>query len=181
MSMILSSGERDTTNVATGRQSCFGHRGCFRDWCGHRQGLCRGRRIRGSYRSARCAGAELAKSLGASASYSHLDVRLESDWTSVIDSILKAHGKLDILVNNAGITGFESPAPQDPENVTMEDWHAVLATTLDGTSLGCKHAPRQSAIASSFGGCTKEKSVQSRIRISPWESRDSVVGWLSCT
>jgi len=84
----------------------------------------------------------LAKSLGASASYSHLDVRLESDWISVIDSILKDHGKLDILVNNAGITGFESPAPQDPENVTIEDWHAVLATNLDGTFLGCKHGIR---------------------------------------
>jgi NAD(P)-dependent dehydrogenase (short-subunit alcohol dehydrogenase family) len=66
-------------------------------------------------------GAALAKSLGASASYSHLDVRQESDWISVIDSILKQHRKLDILVNNAGITGFESPAPQDPENVTIED------------------------------------------------------------
>ena len=34
MSIILSSGERDTTNVAAGRQSCFGYRGCFRDWWG---------------------------------------------------------------------------------------------------------------------------------------------------
>ena len=51
-------------------------------------------------------GAALAKSLAASASSSHLDLRLESDWISVIDSILKDRGKLDILVNNAGITGL---------------------------------------------------------------------------
>lgn len=88
-------------------------------------------------------GAELAKSLGSSARYCHLDVRQESEWIAAIDSILKEHGKLDILVNNAGITGFEdSFVPHDPENTTLEDWRAVLATNLDGTFLGCKHAIR---------------------------------------
>lgn len=108
-------------------------------------------------------GAEVAKSLAPSASYSHLDVRLESDWISVIDSILNDRGKLDILVNNAGITGFESPGPQDPENVTMEDWHAVLATNLDGTFLGCKHGIR----------AMKSRQQGSIINIS---SRSGIVG-----
>src|SRR5271154_1204305 len=85
----------------------------------------------------------LAKSLGPSTEYCHLDVRQEPAWIAVIDSILQNHGKLDILVNNAGITGFEgATVPHDPEHATLADWHAVLATNLDGTFLGCKHAIR---------------------------------------
>lgn len=88
-------------------------------------------------------GTELAMSLGRSALYCHLDVRQESDWTTVIDFILRDHSRLDILVNNAGITGFEGAfVPHDPENASLEAWQAVLATNLDGTFLGCKHAIR---------------------------------------
>ena len=48
-----------------------------------------------------------------------------------------------MLVNNAGITGFEgSSALHDPEHASLEDWHSVLATNLDGVFLGCKHAIR---------------------------------------
>lgn len=43
----------------------------------------------------------------------------------------------------AGITGFESGfVPHNPEQASLADWHAVLATNLDGTFLGCKHAIR---------------------------------------
>jgi NAD(P)-dependent dehydrogenase (short-subunit alcohol dehydrogenase family) len=88
-------------------------------------------------------GCHLVRSLGSSAQYSHLDVRQEPEWIAVIDSILERHNRLDILVNNAGITGFEGPlVAHDPENTALEDWHAVLATNLDGTFLGCKHAIR---------------------------------------
>src|SRR5581483_543507 len=73
----------------------------------------------------------------------HLDVREESNWISAIDSILKECGRLDVVVNNAGITGFEGGnAAHDPERTSLADWHAVLATNLDGTFLGCKHAIR---------------------------------------
>jgi NAD(P)-dependent dehydrogenase (short-subunit alcohol dehydrogenase family) len=88
-------------------------------------------------------GSELAKALGSSTRYSHLDVRQEPEWIAVVDSVIEDRGKLDILVNNAGITGFEdSFVPHDPENTTLDDWRAVLATNLDGTFLGCKHAIR---------------------------------------
>jgi NAD(P)-dependent dehydrogenase (short-subunit alcohol dehydrogenase family) len=109
-------------------------------------------------------GDELAKSLRSFARYCHLDVRREDHWIAVIDSIGKDHGKLDILVNNAGITGFEGRlVPHDPENTTLDDWHAVLATNLDGTFLGCKHAIR----------AMRPHGVGSIINIS---SRSGVVG-----
>ena len=89
------------------------------------------------------AGSKKTASLGSTASYMHLDVREEEDWESCINGILRQHGKFDVLVNNAGITGFEqSSALHDPEHVSLEDWHAVLATNLDGVFLGCKHAIR---------------------------------------
>lgn len=66
-----------------------------------------------------------------------LDVRVESDWQNVIGSL----ARLDILVNNAGITGFESGfVKHDPEHASLDDWHAVHRTNLDGVFLGCKYA-----------------------------------------
>ena len=77
------------------------------------------------------------------AGWQRLDVREEADWIRCVDAILRDHGKLDILVNNAGNTGFEAGfAPHDPEHASLEDWHSVLATNLDGVFLGCKHAIR---------------------------------------
>jgi len=87
--------------------------------------------------------AKVARSIGSSAQYLHLDVRREDHWITAMQVVLSEYGKLDILVNNAGITGFEGPSvPHDPENTALEDWHAVLATNLDGTFLGCKHGIR---------------------------------------
>jgi len=88
-------------------------------------------------------GRSLAAELGAMAQYRHLDVRRDDDWTSAIDAVLASHGKLDVLVNNAGITGFENgPVAHDPEHATLDAWHDVLATNLDGVFLGCRHAIR---------------------------------------
>jgi NAD(P)-dependent dehydrogenase (short-subunit alcohol dehydrogenase family) len=81
--------------------------------------------------------------LQAGADWQKLDVREEADWVRCVPAIVQQHGKLDVLVNNAGITGFEAGfVPHDPEHTTLEDWHAVLATNLDGVFLGCKYAIR---------------------------------------
>lgn len=52
------------------------------------------------------------------------------------------------------LTGFESSdRAQDPEHVTLEDWHAVHRVNLDGVFLGCKHgiqAMRQSKSSGSI-------------------------------
>jgi NAD(P)-dependent dehydrogenase (short-subunit alcohol dehydrogenase family) len=89
------------------------------------------------------AGGALAASFGDAACYRRLDVRDEDAWRRVTEEISARHGRLDVVVNNAGVTGFEhGRGPHDPEHATLEDWHAVHRTNLDGVFLGCKHAIR---------------------------------------
>lgn len=85
-------------------------------------------------------GMPAAEAIGEAASYRRLDVREESDWIDVLQSV----EQLDILVNNAGITGFDPdhPRPHDPEHAALEDWLNVHETNLVGTFLGCKQAIR---------------------------------------
>ncbi len=69
--------------------------------------------------------------------YAHLDVSSEANW----NTIASQHPRIDVLVNNAGITGFESgELVHDPENASLDAWHAVHAVNLDGTFLGCRTA-----------------------------------------
>lgn len=93
-----------------------------------------------------------------------LDVRDEEQWQNTHDTVLDRFGQLDVLVNNAGITGFESgSAAHDPENASLQDWHAVHATNLDGVFLGCKYAIR----------AMRRNGVGSIINVS---SRSGIVG-----
>lgn len=86
-------------------------------------------------------GTSAATALGGQARYLHLDVREERDWQDVTALILAERGSLHIVVNNAGVTGFElGNVVHDPEHVSLEAWHAVHRTNLDGVFLGCKHA-----------------------------------------
>ena len=66
-----------------------------------------------------------------------LDVRDKAQWAR----LAYAYPQIDVLFNNAGVTGFESSAgPHDPENCSLDDWHAVHAVNTDGVFLGCRYA-----------------------------------------
>ncbi|MDA7705245.1 glucose 1-dehydrogenase [Rickettsiales bacterium] len=85
-------------------------------------------------------GKKLADKIGNQAIFYHLDVSDEQEWQKVTNQIQRDYGYIDIMVNNAGITGLETGAKQDPENVTLKDWQYVHKVNLDGVFLGCKFA-----------------------------------------
>ena len=72
---------------------------------------------------------------GGHASYINLDVTKEASWAAAVGKCVTQYGKLDILVNNAGI--FPG---RDFEEVSVEDWHKLVAVNLTGVFLGTKHA-----------------------------------------
>src|SRR5579871_2575762 len=60
---------------------------------------------------------KLARELGASARYVHLDVTKPEDWDVAVASAVDTFGLLNVLVNNAGIPGY---API--EQYSRADW-----------------------------------------------------------
>lgn len=98
-------------------------------------------------------GAEVARDVGACATYRRLDVRDAEQWAAVVGELQDRESGLDVLVNNAGITGFEeSTETQDPEHASLEAWRAVHATNLDGVFLGCRAAIRAMRTSKASGG-----------------------------
>lgn len=63
------------------------------------------------------------------------DVRSASEVEGLMKAIQQAVGGIDVLVNNAGILRDRSI-----RKMTIDDWHAVLDTNLDGVFYCCKHS-----------------------------------------
>jgi len=78
-------------------------------------------------------GESVAKALGESAGYAHLDVTSEDDWTHAIEAVRERFGAVDILVNNAGI--LHMSAIGDTE---VGDFERVVAVNQKGTFLGIR-------------------------------------------
>jgi len=75
------------------------------------------------------------------------DVRNEGAMTAVVDLAVKTFGGLHLAVNNAGITG-----PHDTlvEDLSLQDWRAVIDTDVTGMFLSLK--AELPAIRNSGGG-----------------------------
>jgi NAD(P)-dependent dehydrogenase (short-subunit alcohol dehydrogenase family) len=80
-------------------------------------------------------GRQVAKDLGAAATFVRLDVTVESDWQKAVATAEQTYGKLHILVNNAGIVRM---APLD--ETSLEAWNEVINVNQTGVFLGMKHA-----------------------------------------
>ena len=76
---------------------------------------------------------EEIKSAGGNASYVHLDVTSEADWTAAVAAAKDQFGHLDILVNNAGTF-----LGRDFEEATLDDWNKLVGINLTGVFLGTK-------------------------------------------
>ncbi|MGE0424623.1 MAG: SDR family NAD(P)-dependent oxidoreductase [Reyranellaceae bacterium] len=79
-------------------------------------------------------GQAVAREIGNTALYQHLDVTQEPAWEALIAATLKAFGKLDILVNNAGISG------SDPDLFNTDIWDRLMDINAKGVFLGMKMA-----------------------------------------
>lgn len=64
------------------------------------------------------------------------DVRVASDVASLMARTLETSGRVDVVINNAGI----SPRHAEPQELTEEDWDAILDTNLKGAFLLSKAA-----------------------------------------
>ncbi|WOX10384.1 glucose 1-dehydrogenase [Streptomyces sp. N50] len=78
-------------------------------------------------------GEALAKELGASASYVHLDVGEEAEWGAAVRAAKEAYGRIDGLVNNAGILRFNSLV-----DTPLEEFMQVVRVNQVGCFLGIK-------------------------------------------
>ncbi|MDD9964464.1 MAG: SDR family oxidoreductase [Gammaproteobacteria bacterium] len=84
------------------------------------------------------AGRAVADELGDSAVFTRCDVTAEEDVANLVDTAVRAFGKLDIMFNNAGIVGAVGPIDSTP----TEEWKATLDILLNGVFYGVKHAAR---------------------------------------
>jgi len=78
--------------------------------------------------------AELRAS-GAAVAFIELDVTREASCRQAIERTDEQFGRLDILVNNAGTT-----VRKQPQDLTVDDWHAVMDTNLTGAFVCAKLA-----------------------------------------
>jgi NAD(P)-dependent dehydrogenase (short-subunit alcohol dehydrogenase family) len=69
-----------------------------------------------------------------------LDVTHSEQVDTVIDGIVRQHGRLDIVVNNAGVNTLEHRVPID--QFPKEEWDRILKVDLDGVFLVSRAAAR---------------------------------------
>ncbi len=67
--------------------------------------------------------------------YIQTDVSREADCIRLVKQTVEAYGRLDVLVNNAAIYPRATL-----EDTSLEFWHDVLATNLDGPFVLCREA-----------------------------------------
>lgn len=78
--------------------------------------------------------AEKIRQSGGEAIWIQHDVREESSWIRLFDTVITRYGNVEILVNNAGISITGSI-----EECTLEQWRHVHEVNLDGVFLGTKY------------------------------------------
>jgi len=75
----------------------------------------------------------LAATLGSGVHLHAADVRDAGQMEALMKAVKERHGGLDILVNNAGII-----RDRTLKKMTLDEWHAVIQTNLDGVFHSCK-------------------------------------------
>ena len=113
-------------------------------------------------------GAVVAKEIGDSATFVHLDVTDESSWEAAVGA---CDGTLHVLVNNAGVLGPFTPIVK----TSIDQLRQTLDINLIGTFLGLKHGGN--AIAKSGGGAIVNISSISGMWGTPFAASYTASKW----
>ncbi len=98
-------------------------------------------------------GAETAAAIGQRASFCETDVSKSGDVRNMVETAVRAFGRLDILVNNAAIQILGTL-----DQTSEEDWDRLQAVNLKGVFLGMKYAI-PAMIASGGGSIVNMASI----------------------
>ncbi len=90
-------------------------------------------------------GQERASACGTPTEFIRLDVTVEDDWRTAMNTVMERHRRLDILVNGAAIVD-----PGHIKQTSFESWQRVMNVNASGVFLGCKYGV--AAMKQSGGG-----------------------------
>lgn len=99
------------------------------------------------------AGQAVVEELGPNAMFVQQDVRKETDWKRLMDTVADKQGRPDILHNNAGILATQQK--QFLVNTELDQWRTVQAVNVEGVFLGCRYG----VAAISAGGREKGGAI----------------------
>lgn len=119
-------------------------------------------------------GVEAIRAAGGVASHVLADVTDPASVARMVETVVERHGRLDVLVNNASLrveTAFDE--------MTFEDWRAVLAVILDGSFLCIRAAlPHLAASGTgaviNLGGMTAHTGAKRRAHVV--SAKSAIVG-----
>lgn len=81
-------------------------------------------------------GQDVARALGADGAFVQVNVTLEAEVRTAVETALERWGRLDCLFNNAGFGGALGPI----ESTSVEEYDMTFDVLLKGVFLGIKHA-----------------------------------------
>lgn len=96
------------------------------------------------------------EALGVKAIALQANVADDADCRRMVDTAVKAFGRLDLLVNNAGTTKFVLAS--DLDKITDEDWQRIFAVNVIGP-FHCARAVKDAMLASGGGQIINVSSV----------------------
>ena len=104
---------------------------------------------------------EIAERTGVETLAVGCDVADEAEVEAMVETAVERFGTIDILVNNAGIVVHEAM-----EEMTLDEWYAVIDTNLTGTFL-CSRAVGREMIAGDGGVIVNVSSMSAFIANHP--------------